>query len=92
MTSEDLYRYSTVLEGHSSDVRCLAVVRNAECVSADYALVSGSRDHTARLWTPDPATKNRKWVENRTFTGHEKFVTSIAVKEPDSSHPQVKNR
>lgn len=82
------YRFSTVLEGHSGDVRCLSVLESASFVEADFALISGSRDHSAKLWHPEPATKNATWRCDRTLAGHDRYVTAVTVKEPDTKHPQ----
>ncbi|TRY63728.1 hypothetical protein TCAL_07145 [Tigriopus californicus] len=88
LSSSSSYRFSTVLEGHSGDVRCLSVIPAASFVEADFALVSGSRDHSAKLWHPDPATKNATWHCDRTLAGHQRYVTAVTVKEPDTQHPQ----
>lgn len=40
------YKLSTVLSGHSLDVRCVATTK-------DYCILSASRDRTAKLWHPE---------------------------------------
>eukprot|EP00095_Tigriopus_kingsejongensis_P004294 maker-scaffold722_size106786-snap-gene-0.32 protein:Tk04294 transcript:maker-scaffold722_size106786-snap-gene-0.32-mRNA-1 annotation:"phospholipase a-2-activating protein isoform x2" len=82
------YRFSTVLEGHSGDVRCLAVMTSAECLNSAYGLVSGSRDRSAKVWHPEVGSDRGQWVCERTLVGHDKYVTAVAVKEPDSKFPQ----
>lgn len=40
------YKLSSVLNGHSMDVRCVAK-------SKEYCILSASRDRTAKLWHPE---------------------------------------
>lgn len=40
------YKLSSVLNGHSMDVRCVATTK-------DYCILSASRDRTAKLWHPE---------------------------------------
>lgn len=46
MESEKEYKLSTVLYGHSLDVRTLDV-------NKDDCILSGSRDKTAKFWRPN---------------------------------------
>nr|CAD7448778.1 unnamed protein product [Timema bartmani] len=46
MMAEVPYKLSCVLYGHKSDVRAVAATRNG-------CIVSGSRDKSAKLWTPN---------------------------------------
>lgn len=40
------YKLSTVLSGHSMDVRCVATTK-------EFCILTASRDRTAKLWHPE---------------------------------------
>ena len=50
------------------------------------AIVSGSRDDTARLWT---SSSKSIWNSSTIYKGHTRYVSSIAYREPDDSYSQV---
>ncbi len=59
-----------ILTGHSEWVRCIAA---AELENGNQIVVSGSHDHTVRLW--DLVTEQ----EFRVLTGHTHVVESVAI-------------
>lgn len=69
-------RDSTVLQGHSAIVMCLAATADG-CL-----LVSGSKDNTARVWQPDEAGA---WSCVAIARGHAGDVTAVAVRRKGSS-------
>nr|CAD7403114.1 unnamed protein product [Timema cristinae] len=71
------YKLSCVLYGHKSDVRAVAATRNG-------CIVSGSRDKSAKLWTPN--STNAGFSESQTLLGHTNFVSSVCVLQPHGSH------
>lgn len=83
------FRLSSVLSGHSADVRCLS----GDLCDPDHGpsqfLVSGSRDQTARLWRTTPESKDLEWVQHRTFTKHEKYISSVATVKPNDRFKEV---
>ena len=50
------------------------------------AIVSGSRDDTARLWRKSSTTK---WDPSTVFEGHTRYVSAVAYREPDEQFSQV---
>jgi F-box and WD-40 domain protein CDC4 len=58
-----------MLEGHTNEVRCLAVSGNR--------LVSGSWDGTAKVWKIEGAVST--WLYERTLTGHGGGVCCVAT-------------
>ena len=50
------------------------------------AIVSGSRDDTARLWCE--STK-AKWEASTIYKGHTRYVSSVAYREPDETYNKV---
>nr|CAD7571777.1 unnamed protein product [Timema californicum] len=80
------YKLSCVLYGHKSDVRAVAATRNG-------CIVSGSRDKSAKLWTPNRvfflslfSSTNAGFSESQTLLGHTNFVSSVCVLQPHGSH------
>lgn len=65
------YKLRCTLPGHSKDVRCVTVgnLLNGECI------ISGSRDKTAKLWTPE----GLGYVCTQTFSGSEGYVSTVAI-------------
>ena len=81
------YSLSAVIDGHSNDVRCLATFNSTS--SGEIGIISGSRDATARLWTPrlDGASDGegglRQWYMRTLFKGHPTYVTSVCYRNAD---------
>lgn len=71
------YKLSTVLHGHSLDVRSVAATK-------DDCILSASRDRTAKLWHPEGIKDFQSVV---TYKGHVNFVSSICWLPPCESHP-----
>lgn len=74
------YKLRCTLLGHSMDVRCLSVA-----TLPDECIVSGSRDRTAKLWSPLDTPQG--FVEVSCFRGHTNFVSCVCVLPPDEIHP-----
>ncbi|XP_075234565.1 phospholipase A2 activator protein isoform X2 [Lycorma delicatula] len=72
------YKLSSVLYGHSMDVRALAV-------TADGNIVSTSRDKTAKIWKPNGF--NSGFTEVQTLKGHSNFVSSVCVLPTTEAYP-----
>ncbi|EGI63204.1 PREDICTED: phospholipase A-2-activating protein [Acromyrmex echinatior] len=73
------YKLSSVLLGHSADVRAVATF-------LDGTVVSVSRDKTARVWKP--TGKNNEYEQIATLTGHSNFVNSVCVINPSERDPK----
>lgn len=72
------YKLRAVLHGHSADVKDVEA-----SLTSTGALISASRDKTAKLWLP---------IENgyslrRTFKGHTKYVSCVTSMEPSEEFP-----
>ena len=80
------YRFSTVLTGHSKDVRCVA----AHAQDSN-ALISGSRDCSVKMWRRG-GELGPGWEEEKTFVGHHKYVSTVATLEPNEEFPEVRER
>ncbi|XP_012257921.2 phospholipase A-2-activating protein [Athalia rosae] len=76
---ESPYKLSSILLGHSSDVRAVATFK-------DGSLVSTSRDKTARLWKPNET--NTEYSESVVLKGHTNFVSSVCVLNPSERYPE----
>eukprot|EP00946_MAST-07B_sp_MAST-7B-sp1_P003547 g3547.t1 len=68
------YRLSAILEGHSSDVRCIAVASTGRIITA-------SRDMTMRLWDQAPGVANGAYICHKTVH-HASWLTSLCVLPP----------
>lgn len=66
MSSPSAYQFSSVISGHSADVRCLVTFENG--------LVSGSRDLEVAVWNPSPA-----WSQVIKFQKHDRYISALAV-------------
>lgn len=73
------YKLSSVLIGHTSDVRAIATF-------ADGSIVSTSRDKTARVWKPSGNGKD--YIETAVLKGHTNFVSSVCVINPSEQNPK----
>ena len=69
------YALSYVLEGHSSDVRCIAVAPSGRIITA-------SRDMTMRLWDPAPGANGGGAYICHNTVHHASWLTSLAVLPP----------
>jgi len=72
------YKIRAALHGHSADVKDV----EASLTSAG-ALISASRDKTAKLWMPLDAS----YTLRKTFKGHTKYVSCITSMEPTEEFP-----
>ncbi len=66
----------TLQVGHGDSITCLAFRRDGRM------LITGSRDHTARVWVRDPDRGRTGWVVLATLAGHRALVWSAAI-SPD---------
>ncbi|XP_011866365.1 PREDICTED: phospholipase A-2-activating protein [Vollenhovia emeryi] len=73
------YKLSSVLRGHSADVRAVATL-------LDGTVVSVSRDKTARVWRP--TGKGNEYEQSATLTGHSNFVSSVCIINPSERDPK----
>eukprot|EP00126_Sphaerothecum_destruens_P012575 Sdes_comp21546_c0_seq1m20162 len=78
-----MYYLSSVLQGHSGDVRGVSSINETKILTC-------SRDFTAKLWEFCGELENgdRNFVPVQTFTSHTSFVASIAYLPPCDSHPK----
>lgn len=77
--SQDEFKLSTTLYGHSSDVRYVNV-------NHDNCIISGSRDKYCKFWRPNGI--NPGFSESITFKGHTKFVSSVCSLKPSAEYPE----
>lgn len=78
----DLARFNTsLLAGHTDVVLCLATSTDRRI------LVSGSKDKTARIWTPRPSSsiEGDEWTCIGEATGHVESVGAVAVSRRERS-------
>ncbi|XP_050681679.1 phospholipase A-2-activating protein [Leptidea sinapis] len=71
------YKLSTVLCGHSMDVRCVASTK-------EFCILSASRDRTAKLWHPEGV---KDFVNVVTYQGHTNFVSCVCWLPPCEAFP-----
>ncbi|KAK9889755.1 hypothetical protein WA026_007136 [Henosepilachna vigintioctopunctata] len=76
---EKPYKLSACLYGHSLDVRCLAV-------TSSNAILSGSRDKSARFWKPNGF--NTSYNEIISYKDQKNFVASIIYLEATNEFPE----
>ncbi|XP_063216584.1 phospholipase A-2-activating protein [Bacillus rossius redtenbacheri] len=74
-----VYKLSCILYGHKSDVRSV-------CTSATGCIVSGSRDKSAKFWTPNEASGG--YSESQTLVGHTNYVSSVCWLPMSQQHPE----
>ncbi|CAH2235111.1 jg7520 [Pararge aegeria aegeria] len=72
------YKLSSVLNGHSMDVRCVATTK-------EFCLLSASRDRTAKLWHPEGV---KDFVNVVTYKGHKNFVSCVCWLPPCAAFPE----
>ncbi|XP_012224540.1 phospholipase A-2-activating protein [Linepithema humile] len=73
------YKLSSVLLGHSADVRAVATF-------LDGTIVSVSRDKTTRVWKP--SGNGNEYEQSAILTGHSNFVSSVCVLNPSERNPK----
>ncbi|XP_012539928.1 phospholipase A-2-activating protein [Monomorium pharaonis] len=73
------YKLSSVLLGHSADVRAVATF-------LDGTVVSASRDKTTRVWKP--TGEGNEYETSATLTGHSNYVSSVCVINPSERDPK----
>ncbi|XP_044754625.1 phospholipase A-2-activating protein [Coccinella septempunctata] len=76
---EKPYRLSCCLYGHTLDVRSLAV-------SSGNAILSGSRDKSAKFWKPNGF--NASYNEFISYKDQKNFVASVLYLEPSNEFPE----
>ncbi|XP_045764528.1 phospholipase A-2-activating protein [Maniola jurtina] len=72
------YKLSSVLCGHSMDVRCVATTN-------EFCILSASRDRTAKLWHPEGV---KDFVNVVTYKGHNNFVSCVCWLPPCEAFPE----
>lgn len=72
------FKLSAVLHGHSLDVRSVTV-------TSKNAIISGSRDKTAKLWLPNEI--NTAYNALTTYKDQKNFVASVLYLEPTDEFP-----
>ncbi|XP_052738661.1 phospholipase A-2-activating protein [Bicyclus anynana] len=72
------YKLSSVLCGHSMDVRCVAT-------TTESCILSSSRDRTAKLWHPEGV---KDFVNVVTYKGHKNFVSCVCWLPPCEAFPE----
>ena len=77
--SKTVYKLRSVLQGHSADVKQVAVVTEPAG-----ALLTASRDKTARLWYQH---EDNSYSTKTVFKGHPKYVSCIAFQDPSDEYP-----
>lgn len=95
MDSEQEYKLSSVLYGHSMDVRSVDV-------NSDDCILSGSRDKTAKFWRPNGyvidivyglrlifscCRFNAGFTDTATYKGHKSYVSTVCFLAATSENP-----
>ncbi|KAH8412043.1 hypothetical protein KR222_007523 [Zaprionus bogoriensis] len=75
----DNYKLSCELLGHSLDVRAVAAGGTAAGSGGGQLILSGSRDKSAKLWTP----VGNEYVESVTLQDHKNFISYICYLEAE---------
>jgi len=74
-----VYKLRTVLQGHSMDVKHVGVV-----VEPSGALITASRDKTARMWYQHD---DNTYSVRKIYKGHTKYVSCAVYQEPSEEFP-----
>ncbi|XP_053395421.1 phospholipase A-2-activating protein-like [Mercenaria mercenaria] len=74
------YQLRCQIFGHEKDVRAVTAA-----ILPESAIVSGSRDITARVWVPIEGENG--FQEGHCMSGHSNFVASVCCLPPDDKHP-----
>ncbi|ETS64307.1 hypothetical protein PaG_01150 [Moesziomyces aphidis] len=80
-SSDDDFHLTHVLRAHTSDVRCVATTLDP--LSGREALLSGSRDETAVLWSREQSP-NAAFDKDASFHGH-RFCSAVEFISPSTS-------
>lgn len=75
-----LYKLRCQIFGHEKDVRAVTAA-----ILPENAIVSGSRDVTARVWVPVEGGSG--FHEGHCMSGHSNFVASVCCLPPDDKYP-----
>ena len=80
MASQDAYRLSHEIMGHSADVRdvCYCPLSQDSGGASDHALLTASRDGTACVWQPE-APGSRGYVLKKVVRNHTGYVSALCV-------------
>jgi len=73
------YKLSTVVQGHSMDVKSVSA-----CSEPALALLTASRDKTARLWYRGA---EGSYSQRKVYRGHAKYVSAAVFVEPTEEFP-----
>jgi len=74
-----VYKLRSVLQGHSMDVKQVSVVSEPSG-----ALLTASRDKTARLWYEH---EDKSYSTRKVYKGHPKYVSCVAFQDPSDEYP-----
>ena len=77
--SKPVFKLRSVLQGHSMDVKEVTLVSEPSG-----ALLTASRDRTARLWYPQ---QDNTYNVRKVYQGHPKYVSCAAFQEPSEEFP-----
>ncbi|KAL4710493.1 hypothetical protein ACJJTC_008895 [Scirpophaga incertulas] len=72
------YKLSSILRGHSLDVRCVSTTK-------ENCILSASRDRTAKLWHPEGV---KDFMSVVTYRGHSNFVSCVCWVPPCEGFPE----
>ncbi|XP_002740172.1 phospholipase A-2-activating protein-like [Saccoglossus kowalevskii] len=75
------YKLSCTLIGHEGDVRAVTTA-----YSPEGAIISGSRDKTARIWVP--ISDGRGFMQAYCLTGHKNFISCVCIMPPSEAYSQ----
>ena len=77
------YKLSSVLQGHELDVRAVC-----SAIFPEGAVITGSRDRTARVWIR--SENGRDFTEGHVFGGHQNFISAVCTIPPSEKYPHGK--
>ena len=78
-SSKPVFKLRSVLQGHSMDVKEVTLVSEPSG-----AVLTASRDRTARLWYPQ---QDNTYNVRKVYQGHPKYVSCAAFQEPSEEFP-----
>ena len=78
---EKKYALSCEIQGHSADVRAVSCLLLAG--ETREHIVTGSRDGTACVWRPDPASRT-EYILQKVIRKHTGYVSALCVIPPDT--------
>ena len=79
---KQVYKLRAVLQGHSMDVKQVVSVSQP-----GGALLTASRDKTARLWYQH---EDGSYSARKVYKGHTKYVSCVAFQDPSDEYPSGK--